>query len=101
MDEPFGPLDAQTRTLIEDDFLKLWSEAGMTVMFVTHDLAEAIAMCTRVVIITARPGKVKSEYDINLPSELSTTDRRMAPGYQDLFTSIWADLREEVGTQLG
>ena len=100
MDEPFGALDAQTRTLIEDDFLRLWAETGMTVVFVTHDLAEAIAMCTRVVIITARPGRVKSQYDIDLPVELSTTDRKLQRGFQDLFSRIWADLRDEVGTRL-
>ena len=100
MDEPFGPLDAQTRTLIEDDFIKLWREVGITSLFVTHDLAEAIAMCTRVVIITARPGRVKSDYDITLPDDMSTTERRLVPGFQDFFSSIWADPREEVGTRL-
>lgn len=100
MDEPFGPLDAQTRTLIEDDFINLWRESGMTALFVTHDLAEAIAMCTRVVIISARPGRVKSEYEITLPSHQSTTERRLEPAFQDFYASIWADLREEVGTRL-
>jgi NitT/TauT family transport system ATP-binding protein len=100
MDEPFGALDAQTRTLIEDDFLKLWRDVGMTVVFVTHDLSEAIAMCTKVVIITARPGRVKSQYKIDLPNGLSTTDRKLAPGFQDLFSQIWGDLRDEVGSSL-
>ena len=100
MDEPFGPLDAQTRTLIEDDFVNLWREAGMTALFVTHDLAEAIAMCTRVLIISARPGRVKSDYEIALPSHMSTTERRLEPAFQDFYSSIWADLREEVGTRL-
>jgi NitT/TauT family transport system ATP-binding protein len=100
MDEPFGALDAQTRTLIEDDFLALWRDVGMTVVFVTHDLSEAIAMCTHVVIISARPGRVKSQYRIDLPPGLSTTDRKLAPGYQELFSKIWADLRDEVGTSL-
>ncbi len=100
MDEPFGALDAQTRTLIEDDFLALWRDLGMTVVFVTHDLSEAIAMCTHVVIISARPGRVKSQYRIDLPSGLSTTDRKLAPGYRELFSKIWADLRDEVGTSL-
>jgi len=100
MDEPFGPLDAQTRTLIEDDFLRLWRDVGMTVVFVTHDLAEAIAMATRVVIVTARPGRVKAEYKIDLPTDLTTTDRKLEPRFQGLFSSIWADLRDEVGSQL-
>jgi NitT/TauT family transport system ATP-binding protein len=100
MDEPFGALDAQTRTLIEDDFVALWRDVGMTVVFVTHDLAEAIAMCTRVVIVTARPGRVKSQYKIDLPTGLSTTDRKLQPGFQDLYSHIWADLRDEVGLRL-
>jgi NitT/TauT family transport system ATP-binding protein len=100
MDEPFGALDAQTRTLIEDDFLTLWRDVGMTVVFVTHDLSEAIAMCTQVVIVSARPGRVKSRYKIDLPTGLSTTDRKLAPGYQELFSQIWSDLRDEVGTSL-
>jgi sulfonate transport system ATP-binding protein len=100
MDEPFGPLDAQTRTLIEDDFLRLWRELRMTVVFVTHDLAEAIAMSTRVVIITARPGRVKAEYTIDLPADLSTTDRKLEQRFQDLFSRIWMDLRDEVGSRL-
>ena len=100
MDEPFGALDAQTRTVIEDDFLRLWRESGMTVLFVTHDLAEAIAMCTRVVIMTARPGRIKVEYDIGLPRDMSTTERRLEPQFQTLFGRIWADLRDEVGTSL-
>ena len=90
----------QTRTLIEDDFINLWRESRMTALFVTHDLAEAIAMCTRVVIISARPGRVKSEYEITLPFHQSTTERRLEPEFQDFYSSIWADLREEVGTRL-
>ena len=100
MDEPFGPLDAQTRTLIEDDFLRLWRDVGMTVVFVTHDLAEAIAMSTRVVIVSARPGRVKSQYAIDLPDGLSTTDRKLDPKFQELFSHIWDDLRHEVGSRL-
>ena len=100
MDEPFGALDAQTRTLIEDDFLQLWRESGLTVMFVTHDLSEAISMCTRVVIMTARPGRIKSEYEIDLPRSLSTTDRKLRPQYHELFAQIWGDLKDEVGHKL-
>jgi sulfonate transport system ATP-binding protein len=100
MDEPFGALDAQTRTLIEDDFLRLWREAGLTVLFVTHDLSEAISMCTRVVIMSARPGRVKSQYAIDLPRDLSTTDRKLQAQYHELFAQIWADLKDEVGQHL-
>jgi NitT/TauT family transport system ATP-binding protein len=100
MDEPFGALDAQTRALIEDDFVRLHRESDMTVVFVTHDLPEAIAMCSRVIIMTARPGRIKSDYAIELPRALSTTDRRLHPDFQSYFTRIWGDLREEVGSTL-
>lgn len=100
MDEPFGALDAQTRTLIEDDFVKLHNDTEMTVVFVTHDLAEAIAMCSRVVIMTARPGRIKSDYAIDLPRGLSTTERRLHPDFQGLYSQIWSDLRDEVGMTL-
>ncbi len=100
MDEPFGALDAQTRTLIEDDFVKLFNETEMTAIFVTHDLPEAIAMCSRVIIMTARPGRIKSDYVIDLPQNLSTTERRLHPRFQAHYSRIWDDLREEVGTSL-
>ncbi len=100
MDEPFGALDAQTRTLIEDDFVKLFHETKMTAIFVTHDLPEAIAMCSRVIIMTARPGRIKSDYVIDLPQNLSTTERRLHQKFQGYYSRIWADLRDEVGTSL-
>ncbi len=100
MDEPFSALDAQTRMLIEDDFVRLCRETDMTVIFVTHDLPEAIGMCSRVVIMTARPGRIKSDYPINLPNTLSTTERRLHPDFHAHFSRIWDDLRGEVGGTL-
>jgi NitT/TauT family transport system ATP-binding protein len=69
-------------------------------VFVTHDLPEAIAMCSRVVIMTARPGRIKSDYTIDLPRHLSTTERRLHPDFQSYYSRIWDDLREEVGSSL-
>jgi sulfonate transport system ATP-binding protein len=100
MDEPFAALDAQTRTLIEDDCVRLFNETNMTVIFVTHDLPEAIAMCSRVIIMSARPGRIKSDYSIDLPQGLPTTERRLHPNFQPLYARIWEDLREEVGSTL-
>src|SRR5207244_8488945 len=59
MDEPFGPLDAQTRIVLQDQLLRLWTAARKTIVFITHDLVEAIALADRVVMLTARPGKGK------------------------------------------
>jgi NitT/TauT family transport system ATP-binding protein len=100
MDEPFGALDAQTRAVLEDDFVRLWRQTGNSVVFVTHDLAEAILMSTRVVIFTARPGRVKAEYQIALPPAESTLDLRTTAEFHGYYAKIWADLREEVGHRL-
>jgi NitT/TauT family transport system ATP-binding protein len=59
MDEPFGPLDAQTRLILQDQLLGLWDAARKTIIFITHDLAEAVALADRVVVMTARPGRIK------------------------------------------
>src|SRR5438552_2206962 len=64
MDEPFGPLDAQTRVLLQDDLLKLWERSRRTIVFVTHDLVEAIALSDRVVVMSAAPGRIKRIYDV-------------------------------------
>jgi NitT/TauT family transport system ATP-binding protein len=100
MDEPFGALDAQTRTLIEDDFLRLWGENRKTVLFVTHDLEEAICMCDRVAILTAHPGTVKEIMDIRLPRPRTVDDAKFAPGFSEVLKALSASLRAEVGRTL-
>lgn len=67
MDEPFGALDAQTRTQLQSELLKAWQEENKTCFFVTHDIEEAIVLATRVVIMSARPGRIKEVVDIDIP----------------------------------
>ena len=67
MDEPFGALDAQTRALMQDLLLKIWDEESLTVMFVTHDVDEAVYMSDRLYVLSARPGRVKEIVPISLP----------------------------------
>ena len=67
MDEPFGPLDAQTRMLLQDELLRIWDQNKKTILFVTHDLTEAIALSDQVVLFTGRPGTVKRVFDVPLP----------------------------------
>jgi len=96
MDEPFSALDVQTRVLMQDELLQLWSTARASVVFVTHDLEEAIALADRVVVMTAGPATVKSSYPIDLPRPRITSEIRFEPRFVELSRLIWSDLREEV-----
>jgi NitT/TauT family transport system ATP-binding protein len=96
MDEPFGALDVQTRNLMENDLLELWAQFRRTVVFVTHDLEEAIALSDRIVVMTASPGRVKSVYTIALPRPRSVTEIRFHPDFGRLYETIWKDLKDEV-----
>ena len=96
MDEPFGALDAQTKLVLEEEFLRIWERDRKTVVFVTHDLFEAIAMADRVAVFSARPGRIKSAVPIDLPRPRSVTAGRFAPHFQDLYERLWSDLRYEV-----
>ena len=96
MDEPFGALDVQTRNLMENDLLEIWAQRRRTVMFVTHDLEEAIALSDRIVVMTASPGRVKSVYPIGLPRPRSVTAVRFHPDFGRLYETIWKDLEDEV-----
>jgi NitT/TauT family transport system ATP-binding protein len=96
MDEPFSALDVQTRVLMQDELLQLWSTAKASVVFVTHDLEEAIALADRVVVMTAGPATVKSSYPIDLPRPRVTSEIRFEPRFVELSRLIWNDLREEV-----
>jgi len=97
MDEPFSALDVQTRQLMENEVLGLWSEYRKTVVFVTHDLEEAIALSDRVVLFTAGPGaRVKSEFAIDLPRPRNVQEIKFNRRFSELYERIWQDLRDEV-----
>jgi len=96
MDEPFSALDVQTRVLMENELLQLWSTTGASVVFVTHDLEEAIALADRVIVITAGPGTVKSTYSVDLPRPRNVAEIRFQPRFVELYEEIWKDLRDEV-----
>jgi NitT/TauT family transport system ATP-binding protein len=96
MDEPFGPLDAQTRQIMGNLLLRLWTADRKAVLFVTHDLEEAIALSDRIVVMTASPGRVKAVYPIDLPRPRSVTEIRFHPDFGRLYETIWKDLRDEV-----
>lgn len=96
MDEPFSALDVQTRTMMEDELLQLWSTASASVVFVTHDLEEAISLADRVCVITAGPGTVKGIYTIDLPRPRKVAEIRFEPRFVHIYQQIWEDLRNEV-----
>ena len=97
MDEPFSALDVQTRQIMETELLGLWAETRKTVLFVTHDLEEAIALADEVVVLSARPARIKGVYPVDLPRPRDVAEIRMIPEFNTLYNKFWADLRVEVG----
>ncbi len=96
MDEPFSALDVQTRALMENELLDLWGATGASVMFVTHDLEEAIALSDRVVVLTAGPGTVKVDHRVDLERPRNIAEIRFQRRFVELYEEIWKDLRDEV-----
>ena len=96
MDEPFSALDVQTRNLMENELLTLWGASPTSVVFVTHDLEEAISLSDRVFVITAGPGTVKSSYKVELPRPRNVAEIRFQPEFSRIYEEIWSDLRDEV-----
>ena len=96
MDEPFAPLDALTRQRLQDDLLSLWESTGCTILYVTHDLTEAITLADRVVLLSHRPGRVVGEYPIDLPRPRRVMDVKFSPQFVALEKAIWQDLRAQM-----
>ena len=95
MDEPFAALDAQTRTIMQEELLRIWATLGKTVIYVTHSLEEALLLGDRVVLMTSRPGRVRQVFPVDLgrPRGLEI---RSSQAYGVLLEKIWSELREEV-----
>ena len=97
MDEPFSALDIQTRQLMENEVLQLWAEKKKAVLFITHDLDEAIAMSDRVVILSAGPAaRPIGEFHIDIPRPRDVAEVKMTPRFIELHQAIWGVLRDEV-----
>ena len=95
MDEPFAALDAQTREIMQKELLRIWSEARKTVLFITHQINEAIYLADRVIIFGARPGKVKQTIKIDLPRPRDLSLKR-DPRFLELENQVWEQIEEEV-----
>ena len=96
MDEPFAALDAQTRDLLHDELERIWFETGRTIIFVTHNVREAIRLGDRVALLTFRPGRVKREFPIDLPRPRVLEDTHVALAAREIL----GELREEINRSL-
>jgi NitT/TauT family transport system ATP-binding protein len=99
MDEPFAALDAQTREFMQSELLKIWAKARKTVLFITHQINEAIYLADRVVVMSARPGRVKDIFDVPFQRPRSLSLKR-EPQFLQLEDAVWR-LIEEESEQLG
>lgn len=99
LDEPFGALDAQTKVLVEEEFMRIRDARGTTVLFVTHDLTEAITLADRVVVMSARPTYIKSLVTVPIERPRSLVATRFNKTAQDLYLALWEELRPEVTAQ--
>jgi len=100
MDEPFAALDAQTRDIMQAELLRIWQAAKKTVLFVTHQIEEAVYLSDRVVVMTKRPGRTKSVLDIPL-ARPRNYEMRVTPEFNDLKLLIWNELKDEIDAQGG
>ena len=95
MDEPFGALDTHTKLNLHAELLAIWQAKRQTVIFVTHDLSEAITLADRIVVMTRRPGRIKVIYDVNLPRPRDVIRLRESDEYAREYSEIWHTLGEE------
>jgi NitT/TauT family transport system ATP-binding protein len=93
MDEPFGALDAQTRMLMQDEFVSIWESQRKTVVLVTHDIPEAVLLADRVLVMSGRPGRIIKTYTIDFPRPRRLEELRFRPEFLELDRQIWSDLR--------
>ena len=96
MDEPFGPLDAQTRMVLQDELLKIWEQKRQTIVFVTHDLVEAVALADRVVVMTHRPGKIKDVIKVPMDRPRNIFEIHRQPGFDEAYSRLWTIFRHEL-----
>ena len=100
MDEPLAALDAQTRLILQRELHRIWEATRSTVVYVTHDIEEAVSLCDRVVVLAARPGRIREIVEIPFARSLDPLQRRRSPSFGDLQLRIWAMISSEVGSSL-
>ena len=96
MDEPFSALDYQTRLVVSDDVYKILKKEGKTAIMVTHDLAEAISMSDKIIVLSKRPSVIKNIYDIKLDNKSTPIENRKDPKFSYYYDLIWKDIDHHV-----
>jgi NitT/TauT family transport system ATP-binding protein len=96
LDEPFGALDAQTRMVLHHELLELWREKKSTMLFITHDLVEAITLSDQIVVMTRRPGRVKQVYRVPLARPRDVFEIYLEPGFEDAYATLWTHFKSEL-----
>jgi NitT/TauT family transport system ATP-binding protein len=95
MDEPFGPLDAQLKLTLQAELLRLWTGTGKTIVFVTHDIAEAITLSDRVLVLSAQPTRIKHIEPIRIPRPRDVHEVRFSPHFESHYRTLWQALEPQ------
>lgn len=101
MDEPFASVDEQTRALLQEELLRVWEENRKTVVYITHSIDEALILGDRVLVMSARPGRIKAEVQVDLPRPRSVYEVKSTPAFGALVARVWEPLRQEVLASYG
>lgn len=96
MDEPFGPLDVFTREMLQSEILKMWCDNKNTIVYITHDIAEAITLADRIILLSYRPAVIKAEYEVNIPRPRAIEELKYNHEFLELEKKIWADIKDDV-----
>jgi ABC-type nitrate/sulfonate/bicarbonate transport system ATPase subunit len=99
MDEPFGPLDAQTRMILQDELLKIWEQKRQTIIFVTHDLVEAVALADRVIVMTHRPGRIRDVITVPMTRPRNIFEIHRQAGFDEAHARLWNIFRHELNVR--
>ncbi|MEU6646834.1 ABC transporter ATP-binding protein [Saccharomonospora sp. NPDC046836] len=95
-DEPFGALDAQLKLIMQQELLDIWAREGMTVIFITHDIAEAVALSGRVIVLSKRPTRMKIDRKIDLPRPRDVANLRFTKAFGDIYQELWDVLGDDI-----
>lgn len=96
MDEPFGSVDAQTRTILHQELLRIWSTKRKTILFITHDLMEAVTLSDRIIILTKRPSRVKATIDVPISRPRDVIGIHEQPGFTETYRTLWDYFKVEL-----